>query len=83
MAGGRHPVALMMRFYAEDDRRARGGIAPAQTGRVFPFRSVMATCSAGRRSVMRRGSRENRLALESALLFQPQKDGRFPVRIAR
>jgi len=37
MAGGRHPVAPMTRFHAEEDRRARGGIAPAQTSRIFLF----------------------------------------------
>ena len=48
MAGGRHPVAPMTRFHAEEDRR---------------------------RSVMRPGSRKNRLARESALFFQRRKDG--------
>ena len=75
MAGGRHPVAPMTRFHAEEDRRARGGIAPAQTSGDLPFQSVVATCSAGRRSVMRPGSRKNRLARESALFFQRRKDG--------
>lgn len=70
-----HPVALMARFHAEEDRRARGGIAPAQTSGDLPFQSVVATCSAGRRSVMRPGSRKNRLARESALFFQRRKDG--------
>ena len=71
MAGGR----ILSPSWRAFMRKRTGGIAPAQTSGDLPFQSVVATCSAGRRSVMRPGSRKNRLARESALFFQRRKDG--------
>lgn len=61
----------------------QGRDRPRADEQDLPFRSVVATCSAGRRAVMRPGSRKTALPGKAPFSSSAGRTGRFPVRIAR